>query len=228
MGNVRILAAVGLLSTATVAHAEITANATLVSDYDFRGITQTDEEAAVQVGIDWAHESGWYVGTWASNVDFGTPDPSQEIDLYTGYSGETEHGLGWDVGILYYLYPRDSDGGFPELYGSLSYRWFTASLAYTNAYLGDYVDEDAWYVAGDVGIPLFSSSQGGELNLGLHAGYSDGDGIEQAFGDAYADYAIGLTYSANNIDVGIKWVTADADGYGDRAVLSVGTTLPWK
>lgn len=222
MGSVRILAATSLLCATAVSHAEVTANFSLTSDYDFRGITQTNEEPAVQVGIDWAHESGWYVGTWASNVDFGTPDPNHEIDLYTGYTGETEGGLGWDVGILYYLYPGDSDGGFPELYSSLTYSWFTASVAYTNAYLGDYIDESAWYIAGGVSIPLH------ELTLGLHAGYSDGEGIEQSFGDAYADYSVGLTYAASNFDVGIKWVTTDADGYDDRIILSIGTPLPWK
>jgi uncharacterized protein (TIGR02001 family) len=222
MKKARVLGALVLLSSTSLAHAEFTANAAFVSDYDFRGITQTGEEPAVQIGIDWVHASGWYVGSWASSVDFGTEDPSHEVDLYTGYSGETAGGLGWDVGILYYVYPGDSAGGFPELYGSLSYGWFTGALAYTNAYLGDYVDESAWYVAGDVGIPM------GELSLALHAGYSDGDGIEQAFGDAYADYSVGLTYSANHFEVGIKWITTDADGYDDRMVLSASTSFPWK
>src|SRR5690606_24371146 len=116
----------------------------------------------------------------------------------------------------------DSDGNFPELYGKLSYGWFSGMAAYAKSYLGDHIDENAWYVAGDATFPL------GVVSLDLHAGYSDGDGIEAAFGDAYADYSIGLSYGAKNFDVGIKWVTTDAEGYGDRVVLSVATLFPWE
>src|SRR3546814_15322462 len=54
-----------------------------VSDYRFRGISQTNEDFAVQGSINLNHSSGFYVGTWASNVDFAN---SSEVDVYGGYT----------------------------------------------------------------------------------------------------------------------------------------------
>ena len=65
------LAAVVLLASASIAQAEITGNASVVSDYNWRGITQTAGDPAIQGGIDYAHDSGFYAGAWGSNVDFG-------------------------------------------------------------------------------------------------------------------------------------------------------------
>ncbi len=88
------LAAVVLLASASIAQAEITGNASVVSDYNWRGITQTAGDPAIQGGIDYAHESGFYAGAWGSNVDFGDCcDENLETDLYFGWSGgETSPG----------------------------------------------------------------------------------------------------------------------------------------
>ena len=117
------------------------ANVTLTSDYVYRGISQTNEDPALQGGFDYSHESGFYLGVWASSlefqsenadgivvpataitpvdgdptmrmVQFTTPDyGSIEIDIYGGLSGEFQNGLGWDVGALYYLYPDQNEDG---------------------------------------------------------------------------------------------------------------------
>ena len=65
------LAALAILATASMAHADLSGTLTAVSDYDFRGVTQTAQDPALQGSIDWAAESGFYVGAWASNIDFG-------------------------------------------------------------------------------------------------------------------------------------------------------------
>ncbi len=89
------LAAVALSLTAMAAQAEITGNAAVLSDYNWRGITQTSQDPALQGGIDYAHESGFYLGAWASNVDFGDCcDENVEIDLYTGFRGGDDDHLG--------------------------------------------------------------------------------------------------------------------------------------
>ena len=95
-----------------LANAEISSTWTLTSDYDWRGLTQTDEDPALQASIDWADESGWYIGAWASNVDFGPGDPSYEVDLYTGFSGGDEDGLG-DTAIVVVA----DDRGRPSHFG---------------------------------------------------------------------------------------------------------------
>ena len=76
------LAAAALSLTAMAAQAEVTGNAAVVSDYNWRGITQTSQDPALQAGIDYAHDSGFYLGAWGSNVDFGDCcDENVEIDV---------------------------------------------------------------------------------------------------------------------------------------------------
>ena len=228
MRNMRILAALGLLATAAAANAEVTGTAAIVSDYDFRGITQTNEDAALQLSIDYGHESGWYAGVWGSNVDFGSTDPSHEIDLYTGFKGSAGD-LGWDAGIVYYGYPSASDANFAEIYGKVSYSIVSGGVYFSNDFGA--TDETGYYVYADVGIPA------GPVTFTAHAGYSSGDAIQAYYfdpstDDAYSDFSIGVTYSASNLTLGLKWVTTDGfeaggDYYGDRVILSVSTALPW-
>lgn len=83
------------------ASAQVSGNVGVVSNYLFRGVTQTDDGAAVQGGFDFEHESGFYTGTWLSNVDFGGKE-DVEVDLYAGYRGEFgSSGASWDVGAIY-------------------------------------------------------------------------------------------------------------------------------
>ena len=79
---------------------EWSANASMTSNYIWRGLTQTENEAAVQGGIDYAGDSGFYVGTWASNVNYGAGDVySYEHDIYAGFAFDTGD-ISWDVGYL--------------------------------------------------------------------------------------------------------------------------------
>lgn len=225
------VAAVLLLASGAAAHAEVTGTVSLVSDYDFRGISLSATDPALQGSIDWAGESGFYLGAWASNIDYGDDvDGDVEIDLYAGFAGETEAGLGWDVGLVYYTYPGADDiSDYPEMYGALSYKWLELKQWYTNDYGG--LDDDAWYTEGNASFELPAN-----IGLNLHLGYNYGD----AFDDTeYMDYSIGFGYTLGNFDLELKWVDNDLSS-GDplhtqghvfnsegRAILSVSTTFPW-
>jgi len=166
----------GAMAAPSVAVAEdgFSANVAMTTDYRFRGISQNDEDFAIQGGFDYAHDSGFYVGIWASNVDFQiqtVDDASAEVDIYAGFANELGNGISYDVGVLTYQYPNaDSslDYDFTEVYGKLSYNWTealstTAHLAYTSDYFGgsddatyfsvaaDYDLGDDWTVGGSVG-----------------------------------------------------------------------------
>src|SRR5262249_26890266 len=88
----------------------ISANVGAVTDYRFRGISQSDEGPAIQGGVDYVHDSGIYLGTWASSIDFNDGDEAnEEVDLYGGWSGDVG-GSTLTVGAAYYWYPgADSD-----------------------------------------------------------------------------------------------------------------------
>ena len=73
------------LLTSAPSFAELSANVSVTNNYIWRGLTQTTNDAAVQGGIDYADESGFYAGTWVSNVNYGADDVySYEHDLYFG------------------------------------------------------------------------------------------------------------------------------------------------
>ena len=231
MKQMKVLSALGLLALAGAAHAEVTSSIAVVSDYDFRGFTQTNNKPALQASIDYAHESGWYLGTWASNVDFntdpnvtGVPAPQTEVDLYTGFSGSAGD-FGWDAGIVYYTYNGASGLNFAEIYGKVSYSVVSGALYYSNDFAGS--GDGAFYLSGDLSVPA------GPLSLNAHVGFSSGDGIESGYGnvgeDSYIDYGVGVGYSASNFTVDLKWVGKDFDtgGSDDRILISVSTSLPW-
>lgn len=241
MKQLKILSAVGLLAMAGVAQAEVSSTVTVTSDYDYRGFSQTGEKPALQVSIDYAHDSGFYAGVWGSNVDDfddgGSNTASTEVDLYAGFAGEAGS-FGYDAGIVYYTYEGASDLNFAEIYGKFSFNIVNFGLYFSNDFggkaSGDSSDS-ALYGYVDLAIPV------GSLSVDLHAGYSTGDGIEAAYSgypdapfsyakDSYADFSVGLSYSANNFTTGIKYAAYDAGSAGSdgRILLTVSTTLPWE
>jgi len=222
------LAALVLTMSATAAHAEVTATVTAVSDYDFRGITQTRQNPALQGSIDYASESGFYLGGWASNVDFGG-DENVEVDLYGGFAGgET---FPWDVGIIAYTYPLSNDvHDFAEIYASLGWKFLKGKIWYSDDFGGGPAGDDALYYEGNATFELPAN-----FGLGLHFGYSDG-----AYwgSDNYFDYSVGVTYTVGHFNLGLKYVDgSDLKSLNDapddiansdaRAILSVSTTFPW-
>ncbi|MBM0107855.1 hypothetical protein JM946_24235 [Steroidobacter sp. S1-65] len=231
MRQLRILATVGLLGAAATANADVSSTWALTNEYDFRGISQSAKDPALQGSLDFSMDNGWYVGAWASNVDFDS-DVDYEVDLYTGFSGGAEDGLGWDVGFVYYAYPDDSDINYPEIYGKLSYDMFSGGVYYSNDW-GN-TGENSIYVTGDVSVPLSDA-----LSLNFHAGYSTGDYFEDLDAE-YFDYSVGIGYTVNQFNLSLRYVDTDLDrgdnGFsGDdvfntegRVIFSIATTFPWQ
>ena len=178
-------ASLSALALPAVAAAEVSANIGVVSNYLFRGVTQTDDSAAVQGGLDYAHESGFYAGTWASTVDFGPDSANYELDLYAGYGGSIGD-LGFDAGYVYYAYPDGDDLDFGEIYGSLTYSYLTAGLAYTvnSQATGDtaaFDTGDLYYYAG-VDVPFGESGFTGSLYYGYYTFDNDSSTNELDYG----------------------------------------------
>ena len=214
----RVLLAGALLAVAGAANADIAVPITVTSDYDFRGFTQTDEDPALQVGVTWTAESGFYAGLWGSNVDFPGVDGDLEVDAFAGFAGgDAAESFGYDIGAVLYAYPSSDDlDEVVEVYAGISKDWFAGKLWFSPDNYGD----TSFYVEGNATIPLPA-----DFSIGLHAGYSFGDYWD---GSEYMDYSIGVSKSFGNFGVNAKWVDTDISGADtDRFILSVSTTLPW-
>lgn len=161
-----LLAAALIPAAASPVRAELSANIGVVSNYYFRGFSETDGGAAVQGGLDWEASSGFYLGTWASNVEFGD-GTSYEMDVYFGFANELDNGLGYDFGYLYYAYPDAPDSAdFGEIYGELSFSLFSIGAAYVVNDSSDSALEtgDMYFYAG-IDVPLAN-----EFSLGFLVG----------------------------------------------------------
>lgn len=165
----------------------ISGSVSLVSDYRFRGVSQSDEELAIQGGFTVAHESGFYVGTWGSNLaGWGTFGGSNtELDIFAGYS-TTIGTAGLDVGVTWYMYPgganeTDFFEGYVKLSGDAGPVGLTAAVYYApkqNALSNSSAtpfsngqNEDNLYLAGDASVGL----PGSPITFNAHIGYSEGN-----------------------------------------------------
>ena len=116
-------------------------NASVVTDYRYRGISQSRLKPAVQGGLDFAHKKGFYLGAWGSTIkwikDYGATDGNVAIDLYGGFKGDLVKDVAYDVGVLRYEYVRNTLGAVSnsananttELYGALTYGVVTAKYS---------------------------------------------------------------------------------------------------
>jgi uncharacterized protein (TIGR02001 family) len=195
---------------------EISANVALVSDYKFRGISQTGEDAAVQGGFDAEFGPGFYIGTWASMVDFGDSNETgsfgnMEIDYYAGWAhsiGDTDFGV--DVGYMYYDYPGDTvdpEGDYQEFYLGGSWKDLALKVVYSDDYYAE--TDEFWYVSGDYSFTLLE-----DLSIGLHVGYNmleEGEGFLSSDEDAYTDYSVSVTYNWASVDFAVAYVGTDLD-----------------
>ena len=210
--------ATALLAGATVAQAdmEISGNVALTSDYKFRGISQSNEDIAVQGGFDLGWDNGIYIGTWASSVDFdvssadGGLNGSLELDYYVGWASDIgDSGFGIDVGYLYYDYPGDDglEGDYQELYGSLSWNDLAVGVAYSDDY---YAETDTfWYYYADYSLGINDT-----FTIDFHVGYNDVEkngGFLSSDEDSFIDYSVGVTASWLAVDWTLAYVGTDLD-----------------
>ena len=200
--------------TSTTAFPEVTANAAATSNYLWRGQEQTGGDAAVSGGIDYANESGFYAGTWASNASWAD-EMTYELDLYAGFGGAINESVSYDVGYIYYAYPdaaSGADADFSEVYGSISVQGFTfgAAVLATSAANGDGTDfGDSLYLNADYSFAVGSNG----TEMALHIGHYSGDFIGD---DNIIDY--GVSVSKDGFTFGLS--DNDMDGSDVKAYVA--------
>ncbi|WP_027014480.1 TorF family putative porin [Comamonas composti] len=205
LASFQTIALAGLACLPLWAQAQFTANVALTSNYKFRGQDQDASRArafkpALQGGFDYSFgDSGWYLGNWNSSVDWLAGN-SLESDLYGGYKFKAGE-LSFDVGLLQYLYPGNSDGNTTELYGAASYGPFTAKYSHT-------VSKDYFGLAASSSGSgrntgylqlLYSEEIAPKTTLKASVGYTRFAGDIHGSGvPNYMDYSLGGAYDFGN------------------------------
>lgn len=214
----------------------VSGSASITSDYRFRGVSQSDQEIAVQGGITVTHASGVYIGAWGSNLaGWGTfGGANLELDLIAGYKAKLADNATLDVGAVWYMYPGGADKTdfvepYAKLTGTTGPATLTAGIAYApkqealgrwyftgaDAAAGVYNDpgarDDNLYLWGDGALAI----TGTPLTAKAHIGYSDGNpglgpnATSVAPTGRYWDWSLGLDATYKNLTLGVAWIDTD-------------------
>ena len=177
----------------------ISGGITAVSDYRFRGVSLSDKDFAIQPTITISHESGFYVGAWASNLAENAGDDI-EIDLYAGFSGGEE--LTYDIGATYYLYPGVSSFNYVEFTGKLGSTIGPATVGVQLSYVpsqDNTGNSDNIYYGTNATIAVPNTPISIVGSIGIE------DGAFTA-GDEKVDWSLGLTAAVEGFTVGASYV----------------------
>lgn len=198
------------------ANYNITSNVSLVSQYLYRGISQTNKKPALQAGVDYAHVNGGYVGLWGSNISWLSDNSSNvsasiEVDIYGGYK-KTIEDFSYDFGVLRYQYPGDYPVAYvkphtTELYGQIGYKFVTLKYSHslTNLF-GIQNSKNSYYLDLTATYPLDE-----KINLIAHVGRQGYKGNNEGLSNnvySYTDYKVEGNYAINK-----EWVLGV--GYSD-------------
>jgi uncharacterized protein (TIGR02001 family) len=202
------LIALGVSALASVAHAAepestLSYNAGVVSDYRYRGISQSRLQPALQGGVDYADKSGFYVGAWGSTIKWlkdtpGVTKGTTELDLYAGYKGAAGD-VAYDVGFLRYQYSGNNYANYGanantnEIYGAATLGVVTAKYSHAISNLFGNVDsKNSYYLDLSAALDL-----GNGYSLTPHVGYQKVKNVIDDLG-TYTDYALTLGKDLGN------------------------------
>jgi uncharacterized protein (TIGR02001 family) len=212
-----------------------TANVSLVSDYRYRGLSQTNRRPAIQGGFDYAHESGFYVGNWNSSISWiSDADKSVsapvEMDFYGGFKNTFKTGeyeFNYDVGVLQYFYPGGYSNPRPyttELYAGIGYGpvFLKYSQALTNLF-GIASSQYSNYIDLTVTYPL----NVWDLTLNAHLGYQT---VQHNSAASYLDWKLGVTKDfGKGLSLAVAYIGTNAKEsfYTNSYDHNVGNNTAW-
>lgn len=192
------LIAAGLLTASAAASAELSVNVGAMSDYWFRGIDQTSNNASLMAGADYDFGNGFYVGTWGAQLD----DAEIEYDLYGGYAGEIGD-FTYDVGYAGYFYTVDDASDYHELILGGGYKFLSAQFVLGRENV-DGAGDDADYTF----FSLTGEYEGAYLTYGVFGEDYEGDYVEAGYGTTIQGLDMSLAF--------IKQLDTELDGDGEK------------
>lgn len=232
-GLATLAAAGALLAVAVIAPAQaaenteaaaasplhLTGNLGVVSQYVFRGTTQTNEKPALQGGFDLTHDNGLYAGLWMSNISWisdtnPAASASLEADLYAGWKPAITDWLNADLGVLHYAYPGSYPDGMTkpdttEIYAGLDAKWIAFKYSYSTG--------NTFGNAGTSGSSYADLSLNRELFAGItgtaHIGRQRYTG-PNASALSYTDWKLGLARDFSGYVLGLAYTGTNASDAG--------------
>ncbi len=192
---------------------------TAVSDYVWRGVSQSDENPTGQAGFTYTSPVGVYAGVWASGVDFGGNKPDFEVDGFVGYNVDFSKSVNFDIMLNRYAYPDAGELNFNELITTTTFaEAYSLTVAYTDDFGGS--ETDAWYVAGGASFGL---PQDFSLDLGVGRSM-----FEDEYGEDYTDWSVGVSRNWGPVSAALAYIGTDGNGrdaFGELADSRVVLTL---
>uniref|UniRef100_A0A914Z0S0 Secreted protein n=1 Tax=Panagrolaimus superbus TaxID=310955 RepID=A0A914Z0S0_9BILA len=174
-------------------------NVTAVSDYLFRGVSQTDEKPTLQAGFTYTSPVGLYAGVWGSGVDFGPGDPNTEIDYQIGL----RRGRHFARQLRQLVTTTTLDDTYK------------LTVAYTNDQWNS--GTDGWYygVGGQWGLPQ-------DFTLNANVGRSS---FEKGLAKDYTDWNVGVSRQFGLFNVGLGYYGTDGNGRENSGKLAHSRVL---
>jgi len=225
MKHVKILSVLGLMAVAGAAHAGVTSTVTAATDYNLRGISQNAKGPVLQGTLDYARDSGVYVGLFLSQVDFennGARQPAVgyydstdyfhlERSVYAGYKTKLADNLALDVGGKYYTYNANSLN-HGEVYSSLTYKSAVKASVY---YSPNFINGNLPGEAKPLSKPAYGAALDGTVALPAnfsflaHVGGNTGEYWRDYGKGSYVDYSAGFGYKMGKIDWALQYVNTN-------------------
>lgn len=222
---------VASLMAAGAAQAAVTTTGSVAftTDYKFRGISQSNTNAAVQGSMTMAHDSGVYFTAWGSSI--ANANGGMELDTLLGYAG-TSGDVGYDVGVMRYNYPgNDGSAGklsYNEVYASVSAKGAKLGVAYSDDYFAE--SGKFLYVYGSYAAEVYKGF-GVVASVGLNQ-FDDAAGLQTAGipnsgsnEDSYIDYKVGVTKSVEGIGFELAYIGSDVASADDATNLGEGVAV---
>ena len=209
MKSIKIaLTSMFLILSSYASAVEISSNVGISTDYIWRGITQTDGDAAVNGGFDLSADNGFYFGTWASNAGGKNSNYSMELDVYLGFSGEMAENMTYDIGYISVIYPGDDSADFEEAY--IAFNIYGLNILYSD---------------GQDNSPSYS-----EIGYSVDAGPGSFNISYGEYEDTGDNTLIGYDWGIGDFSLGFYYYDFEADSAGsmtddDGAYLSLSRSF---
>ena len=201
----------------------VSGSAAFTSDYLFRGVSQTSNNAAVQGAMTFTHESGAYFSMWGSSIASGAG--GLEVDTLLGYGGKAGE-VAYDVGVMRYNYPglNEKTGGYVdpmgnpvdtdynEIYGSISTMGAKVGFNYSPDYFAE--SDKFMYLYASYGTEV--AGVGLSASLGMNK-FDSAAMMSQALGltgntdDSYMDYKVAASKAIGGVAIEGAYIGSDID-----------------